>query len=46
MRQLHRPNLPDWPTAYYGPNLHRLRSIAHDYDPDHLFDFPQSLHHA
>ncbi|MFF3897286.1 FAD-dependent oxidoreductase [Streptomyces sp. NPDC001812] len=40
------PNLPDWPTAYYGPNLHRLRSIAHDYDPDHLFDFPQSLHHA
>ena len=37
------PDLPDWPTAYYGPNLERLRSIAHDYDPDQVFGFPQAL---
>ncbi|WP_431987163.1 FAD-binding oxidoreductase [Streptomyces griseoflavus] len=40
------PDLPDWPAAYYGPNLRRLRSIAQDYDPDRVFDFPQSLHHT
>ncbi|WP_234341197.1 BBE domain-containing protein [Streptomyces sp. NRRL S-1813] len=36
------PDLPDWPTAYYGPNLERLRSLAHDYDPDQVFGFPQA----
>ncbi|MEU9498049.1 BBE domain-containing protein [Streptomyces sp. NPDC048196] len=37
------PALPDWATCYYGPNLPRLRSVAHDYDPDRVFDFAQSL---
>ncbi|GAA4339958.1 FAD-binding oxidoreductase [Streptomyces venetus] len=37
------PALPDWAQAYYGPNLQRLRSVAHDYDPDGVFDFPQGL---
>ncbi|MFF1542341.1 FAD-binding oxidoreductase [Streptomyces sp. NPDC058291] len=37
------PALPEWPESYYGPNLGRLRSIAHDYDPDKVFDFAQGL---
>ncbi|MFJ4567194.1 BBE domain-containing protein [Streptomyces caelestis] len=37
------PALPDWARAYYGPNLEGLRSVAHDYDPDGVFDFPQGL---
>ncbi|MER6307040.1 FAD-dependent oxidoreductase [Streptomyces sp. NPDC001657] len=37
------PALPDWATCYYGPNLPRLRSVAHDYDPDRVFDFAQSV---
>ncbi|MGW8554829.1 FAD-binding oxidoreductase [Streptomyces tubercidicus] len=40
------PALPDWGTAYYGPNLARLRSVAHDYDPDQVFDFPQAVTRA
>ncbi|MFI1200692.1 FAD-dependent oxidoreductase [Streptomyces sp. NPDC020883] len=40
------PALPDWPRSYYGPNLERLRSIAHDYDPDKVFDFRQGLSRA
>ncbi|MFG2291116.1 FAD-binding oxidoreductase [Streptomyces sp. NPDC048595] len=40
------PALPDWPAAYYGPNLDRLRSIARDYDPDEVFGFPQALTRA
>jgi len=37
------PTLPDWPAAYYGPNLGRLREIARRYDPDAVFGFPQGL---
>lgn len=40
------PALPDWGTAYYGPNLARLRSVAYDYDPDKVFDFPQAVTRA
>jgi hypothetical protein len=40
------PALPDWARAYYGPNLERLRSVARDYDPDEVYDFPQGLTRA
>ncbi|REK84709.1 FAD-binding oxidoreductase [Streptomyces inhibens] len=40
------PALPDWAKAYYGPNLERLRSVAHDYDPDNVFDFAQAVSRA
>ncbi|GAA3103009.1 FAD/FMN-containing dehydrogenase [Kribbella aluminosa] len=37
------PALPDWPTAYHGPNYNRLLSIKQKYDPTNTFHFPQSL---
>ncbi|MEU9123165.1 FAD-binding oxidoreductase [Streptomyces sp. NPDC048506] len=40
------PALPDWARCYYGANLERLRSVAHDYDPNRVFDFAQSLSRA
>jgi FAD/FMN-containing dehydrogenase len=40
------PALPDWARAYYGPNLGRLREVAHRYDPDGVFAFPQGLTQA
>ncbi|MGW3013737.1 FAD-binding oxidoreductase [Streptomyces sp. NPDC001219] len=40
------PALPDWGTAYYGPNLDRLRRVAYAYDPDRVFDFPQAVTRA
>ncbi|SEL14762.1 FAD-binding oxidoreductase [Streptacidiphilus jiangxiensis] len=35
--------LPDWGHAYYGANLPRLKSVAHQYDPDGVFAFRQSV---
>jgi FAD/FMN-containing dehydrogenase len=37
------PGLTDWPTAYYGSNLPRLREVAGKYDPDGVFAFPQAV---
>ena len=37
------PTLPNWPTAYYGPNLPRLKKTATTYDPDTTFTFAQNI---
>jgi FAD/FMN-containing dehydrogenase len=37
------PGQKDWAKAYYGANLPRLRQVIRKYDPDHVFDFPQSV---
>lgn len=35
--------LPDWQHAYYGENYDKLRQIKLEYDPKHLFRFPQDV---
>jgi hypothetical protein len=37
------PDLREWPTAYYGPNLERLMRVNERYDPENLFRSDQSL---
>ncbi|KQV14826.1 MULTISPECIES: FAD-binding oxidoreductase [unclassified Kitasatospora] len=37
------PDLPGAQSAYFGPNLDRLRQIKRQYDPDRVFDFPQGI---
>lgn len=37
------PALEDWPTAYYGANLPRLRETKAAYDPTGVFAFDQGL---
>ncbi|GAA4000260.1 FAD-binding oxidoreductase [Allokutzneria multivorans] len=37
------PAQRDWPQAYYGNNLNRLRQISSTYDPDGVFAFAQGL---
>jgi len=36
-------DLPDWETAYYGLNLPRLEQVKKDYDPDDVFNGPQTI---
>lgn len=35
--------IADWPRAYYGDNLARLRQVKAAYDPHDLFHSPQSI---
>ena len=35
--------LADWQRAYYGDHYEELRSIKQEYDPGHVFRFPQDL---
>ncbi|WP_439661843.1 BBE domain-containing protein [Lentzea sp. HUAS TT2] len=37
------PEMPDWPSAYYGRNLARLRKVARRHDPGRVLAFPQGL---
>lgn len=37
------PKLHDFATAYWGPNLPRLRQVKNAYDPHNVFSFPQSV---
>ena len=36
-------DLPDWEQAYYGANLTRLEQVKQVYDPDDLFNGPQTI---
>jgi hypothetical protein len=36
-------DLPDWPNAYWGPNLDRLRHVESQYDPSNVFVHVQSV---
>ena len=37
------PGMADWETAYWGPNVDRLRTIKRKYDPENVFCFEQSV---
>jgi hypothetical protein len=37
------PALADWQAAYYGTNLHRLKQVKRNWDPDRAFRFPQAI---
>jgi FAD/FMN-containing dehydrogenase len=36
-------DLPDWESAYYGTNLPRLKHVKTDYDPNDVFNGPQTI---
>lgn len=36
-------SLVDWGNLYYGTNFDRLRQIKKTYDPENIFNFPQSI---
>lgn len=35
--------MPGWETAYWGPNLYRLRAVKAKFDPDNVFSYEQSV---
>jgi hypothetical protein len=37
------PTLPAWQTAYCGTNVADLVRVKNKYDPDNVFQFPQSI---
>lgn len=37
------PSLRDFASAYWGPNVPRLKKVKKAYDPHNLFAFPQSV---
>jgi FAD/FMN-containing dehydrogenase len=37
------PGLPDWRSAYYGPNLARLQAVKRRYDPSRFFSYGQAV---
>ena len=39
-------DITDWESAYYGTNLARLERVKSDYDPDDVFNGPQSIPHV
>jgi berberine-like enzyme len=37
------PEQTNWGTAFWGANRTRLKSTVQSYDPNNVFDFPQSV---
>ena len=37
------PELPDWPSAYYGDNLVRIEGVKAKWDPDAVFTHQQGV---
>ena len=35
--------MPEWETAYWGPNVDRLRAIKAKFDPENVFSYEQSV---
>mgnify|MGYP002399085096 CR=1 FL=1 len=36
-------SIKDWPRAYYGSNFEQLTRVKAKYDPENVFNFPQSI---
>ena len=36
-------SIKNWPKAYYGSNFERLTRVKAKYDPENIFNFPQSI---
>lgn len=36
-------SIKNWPVAYYGSNFERLTRVKAKYDPENIFNFPQSI---